>query len=147
MLAALLSSVGPCFYGRLLPDQPDPYADLMAYLRHANSVTPIWAVSTQDYLWGLYTKGALGVGSGISAMPSMHISMAWLLFLFSRQVHRIIGWVMLVYVLLLVVGSVHLGWHYSVDGYVSIITTMLLWLAVARWCERKPLPMEVRVSD
>ncbi len=147
LLATLLSSVGPCFYGRLLPDQPDPYAGLMAYLRHANLITPVWAVSTQDYLWGLYTKGALGIGSGISAMPSMHISMAWLLFLFSRQVHRIIGWVMLVYVLLLVVGSVHLGWHYSVDGYVSIITTSLLWFAVACWCERKPLPMEARVPD
>jgi len=103
-------------------------------------------VSTQDYLWGLYTKGALGIGSGISAMPSMHISMAWLLFLFSRQVHRIIGWVMLAYTLLLMVGSVHLGWHYSVDGYTSIITTSLLWFAVTGWCGRRFSPEDERVT-
>lgn len=136
ILATVFSSVGPCFYGRLLPGQLDPYAGLMTYLRHANVSHAIWAVSTQDHLWALYKKSALGIGSGISAMPSMHISMAWLLFLFSRQVHRLAGWLMLVYALVIMVGSVHLGWHYSVDGYVSILTTSLLWIAVSAWCRR-----------
>ena len=137
ILATLLSSVGPCFYGLLLPNEPNPYAGLMAYLHHANTITPIWAVPTQDHLWDLYQKSALGIGSGISAMPSMHISMAWLLFLFARQVHRYAGWVMLAYVLVIMVGSVHLGWHYSIDGYVSIITTSLLWVGVSLWCRRR----------
>lgn len=136
LLATLLSSVGPCFYGRLLPGEADPYAALMAYLHQANAQTAIWAVSTQDDLWALYQGSTLGIGSGISAMPSMHVSMAWLLFLFARRVHRIAGWLMLGYALIILVGSVHLGWHYSVDGYVSIITTTLLWFAVGAWSRR-----------
>lgn len=133
VLATLLSSVGPCFYGRLMPDRADPYAPLMAYLRHADLHYAIWAVPTQDHLWSLYRNSALGVGSGISAMPSMHISLAWLFFLFARRVHRVAGWLMLAYAGVILVGSVMLGWHYSLDGYASIATTSLIWWVAGCW--------------
>ncbi len=69
-LAVWFSSAGPCFYGRL-GLTPDPFADLMAYLRGVNEVLPIWAIPVQDELWRGYTDNSIIV-RGISAMPSMH---------------------------------------------------------------------------
>jgi len=31
------------------------------------------------------------------------------------------------FVLLILLGSVHLGWHYALDGYVAIILVLLCW--------------------
>jgi hypothetical protein len=28
---------------------------------------------------------------------------------------------------LIMIGSVHLGWHYAVDGYASVLTIPLIW--------------------
>jgi len=36
------------------------------------------------------------------------------------------------------VGSVHLGWHYAVDGYLSIVLTVLLWRVVGHFVARDP---------
>ena len=64
--AAALSSGGPVYYGRLAA-LPDPFAPLMEYLRAANDIVPIWAVTTQDYIWDIYANGTFDLGSGISA--------------------------------------------------------------------------------
>lgn len=132
LLAVVFSSVGPCFYGLLYPEGPNPFAPLMHYLQQANSEWPVWAVGTQQMLWNYYTQDALGLGSGISAMPSMHISIAWLIVLTCWHRHRLLRVSALLFFLIILVGSVHLGWHYAVDGYFSIITTTLIWWLVNR---------------
>ncbi|HEY8189205.1 MAG TPA: phosphatase PAP2 family protein, partial [Micavibrio sp.] len=41
-----------------------------------------------------------------------------------------------VYLLLMMIGSVHLGWHYAVDGYFSILSTGAIWWATGLWQKR-----------
>jgi hypothetical protein len=40
----------------------------------------------------------------------------------------------------ILVGSVHLGWHYALDGYASIVAVIVLWHAVGRGLRRLPRP-------
>jgi hypothetical protein len=125
--AILFSSAGPCFYGRL-GFLPDPYADLMNYLRLANESVPIWAVNVQDMLWRGYETGQNFVG--ISAMPSLHNATSLLFALAAFQVSRGFGWAMTIFAAVIAVGSVILGWHYAVDAYVGWMITYAIWKAM-----------------
>ena len=127
ILAMLLSSAGPCFYGFLHPDLPNPYADLMAYLQDVAQVVPVYDLRVQDYLWKAYQGHTTILFSGISAMPSMHVSLACLFFLLARHYGRPQKIFFGVFLMGTMVGSVHLGWHYAADGYLSLITTLPIW--------------------
>jgi membrane-associated phospholipid phosphatase len=129
LLGTLMSSAGPAFYGRLV-EGSDPYTPLMQYLHSADSVRPIWALKTQDFLWQCYAKREFLVGCGISAMPSMHVATSFCFVLLAFGTSRLLGAVMSVYCALILIGSVQLGWHYVSDGYVAMIGTWLIWLSV-----------------
>ena len=134
LLAVGFSSVGPCFYGRL-GLTPDPFADLMTYLRSTNEVFPIWALPLQDELWQGYIDQSVVI-KGISAMPSMHNGSALLYALAGYQVSRFAGRILALHCFLVFIGSIHLGWHYAVDSYLAWALTLVIWLAVlpiARW--------------
>lgn len=126
VLAGIFYSAGPCYYGRIAQG-PDMYKPLMDYLANANNLFPIWALDVQDLLWKSYMTNQCHMGSGISAMPSMHVSMATLFYLVARKANRSFGRVMLVYGALIMVGSVHLGWHYAIDGYAGIVLMLIIW--------------------
>ena len=85
----------------------------------------------------MYSQGALRLGSGISAMPSMHVSLAWLGLLHFCRVQAGLAVLVFGYVVVILVGSVHLGWHYAVDGILAILTTTVIWVAVVAWSEFK----------
>lgn len=129
-MATWLASVGPCFVGPILGD---PTFDAqMAYLNQANEQVPILTLHVQDLLLNWYHAGERGLGSGITAMPSMHVSMAMLFWLAIRRVNRHAGWFFFVFLILIWMGSVHLAYHYAVDGLVSVIATAFVWkLSVA----------------
>ena len=128
--AMLFSSVGPCYYGHL--HDSDPYAPLMAYLHEANHHFPIWALSVQDTLWQDYQSRGASSELGISAMPSMHVATAVLMALLGWRVSRTAGLALSVFAMLIMLGSVHLGWHYALDGYAGAAGAALVWHAVGR---------------
>jgi hypothetical protein len=85
-----------------------------------------WVKATSDFLWDSYTTQAR-VGSGISAMPSLHVAgAAWLALCFGSLAPKLklIGWS---YFTIILVGSVYLGWHYAVDGFAGMGLALLAW--------------------
>lgn len=131
VLATCLASVGPCFVGRMLGN---PYYDAqLAYLRFADTKFPIMVLEVQDQLVAWKASGSHDLGRGITAMPSMHVALAFLFFLAMRKVSRKAGWFFGAFFVVILIGSVHLGYHYAVDGYVSILVTLLIWKIAGLW--------------
>lgn len=139
LAATMLSSVGPCYYNQLYPEL-DTFNQLFLSLNKQNdwlltnnNFFNIWALKTQDDLWQSYLTATNGLGDGISAMPSIHLSIATLIAFALSHCHKYLKWLGWLYVGIIEVGSVHLGWHYAVDGYLSIVLTCLLWFSVNKW--------------
>ena len=124
LMAVWFSSAGPVYYGRL-GLSPDPYTGLFAYLNDANTRIPLWFLETQQMLWDGYT--GKGTPLGISAFPSMHNASAALFALAFWRVSPKLGWFFTAYATVILVGSVHLGWHYAIDGYAGILIALASW--------------------
>jgi hypothetical protein len=127
--ATLFSSAGPCYYEHVVPGS-NPFAPLMANLSEIDQTHQLHAVFLQDLLWSEYTKEGISYGQGISAMPSMHVAIAALLVIATWDLNRWIGLLMLAGATLIMIGSVHLGWHYAIDGYAAAIGVWLIWRVV-----------------
>jgi hypothetical protein len=127
LAATLLASVGPCFYGVFYPN--DPYVGLMTYLREADKVLPLTALDVQATLVEWWRSGNPGLGRGISAMPSVHVAIACLLMLMGWTLGRVWAWLGSLFLIGITLGSIHLGYHYAIDAYASLIATPAIWWA------------------
>ena len=139
LLAVVFSSAGPPYYGAL-GLSPDPYTGLFAYLHDVNSRVPLWVLQTQEMLWEGYT--GQGRALGISAFPSMHNASAILFAVTLRRLSRTLGYVFFAYAFVILIGSVHLGWHYALDGYAGILIGLASWWIagpIARWFTELPV--------
>jgi hypothetical protein len=138
LLAIGFSSAGPCYYGFVVPGA-DPFAPLMSYLYGVNETFPVWALDTQTLLWdGYLEKQDLVVG--ISAMPSMHNATAVMFALVGWRTSRGLGIALTAFAACILIGSVHLGWHYAVDGYFGIALGLLVWWLCGKfvtWYEKR----------
>ncbi len=141
--ALALSSAGPVYYGGVTGLE-DPFSPLMhkLYAAHSsllaeNSFWKLWALDLQTALWEQHLDKTATIGGGISAMPSMHVAISTLLALTGFKTSRLFGWVMTAFAAAILIGSVHLGWHYAIDGYVSIILTLMVWKAVSFYLDYK----------
>ena len=137
ILALLMSSAGPAFTMRLDAGNQH-YTELMALLTQqsewlkVNSDYELWALNVQNDLWDTYLNKKEMLGSGISAMPSMHVSIAVLMALGMSSVNRWAGALFWLFAAVIYIGSFALGWHYAVDGLVSAPLTYLLWRVCAK---------------
>jgi hypothetical protein len=137
LFALLLSSAGPCFYDVFVADgAANPYAGLMDYLRSVNEIYPVVHLDSQAFLMDVYRADNPRVFSGISAMPSMHMSVAMAVCLLCWQYGRIARFLGALFLLVTFLGSVHLAWHYAIDGYFAMITTFLIW-RICGWAVKR----------
>ncbi len=129
-MATWLASVGPCFVGPMLGDPR--FDDQMAYLNAANEQIPVMTLKVQGMLLEWFHADANGLGSGITAMPSMHVAIAFLYWLAMRQISPRLGLFFGVFFAITWISSVHLAYHYAVDGLVSVIAVSAIWWASRR---------------
>jgi len=125
VMATALSSVGPVFLGPIMGDAR--FDDQMAYLNTANEQIRVMTLGVQELLLEWHFSKANGIGSGITAMPSMHCAIAFLFWLAMRKVSRAAGIFFGVFFAITWISSVHLAYHYAVDGLVSLIAVAIVW--------------------
>jgi hypothetical protein len=134
-----LASVGPCFAGPLHAADGRAFVDQAIYLRHANRALPIWEFAEQGRLLSAAGSGRPTLGSGISAMPSMHVAVAFLMMMIGWRLRAWAGVLGTAYLVVVMLASVHLGWHYAVDGLAAVAGAAALWL-IAGLVARRMVP-------
>jgi len=135
VMAMLFSSVGPCYYKHFVPGA-DPFSGLMQYLQGANTNIPLLVLDVQNSLWHSYSTHSGSNALSISAMPSMHVASSTLLALLGWRLNRAAGIALTVFAVLIQLGSVHLGWHYALDGYAGALGAWIIWTFCGRLVQR-----------
>lgn len=142
--AIVFSSAGPVYFGRVT-GVADPYVGLMDYLAAVDAQFSLKSFWAHDVLWQSYVDADPTQFSGISAMPSLHVSMVVLLAILGFRVDRRVGWAYAIYAALIFLGSFELAWHYAIDGYVAAAGTAAIWWlsgkGIRRWRTRIGLPV------
>jgi hypothetical protein len=136
--AGAFMSAGP-FWFEFTGAKQNDYAGLFAYLMQADPNGDLSAVNFQRYLWQAYLQGATHIGTGISAFPSIHVAVATLYALHAWPLGRLPRIAATSFLAAIMVGAVHLGWHYSLDCYAGFIGAALIYGAVGavqRWQAR-----------
>lgn len=131
VLATALSSVGPIFYDRIYGG--DRFADLAATMRSLGDATDTW--QTSNYLFLAYRSGQLYLGSGISAMPSIHVAVTALNAFFLASFNRWLGIIAWGFFAAIAFMSVETGWHYVSDGVLSFIVVSAIWYGTGKVSE------------
>lgn len=146
VLAFLLPAAGPCFYHVFLGGAE--FLPLLDRLAADQVALQTWlpgdgysALANQARLLAAHGSDTLKMGAGISAMPSVHNALSALFALAAFRIDRRAGWAMTGYAVLIWIGSIHLGWHYAIDGIVSIALTIALWKAMGVVTERLERPL------
>ncbi len=130
------SSAGPCFLHLMGSDVAPAFEGLMSNLASVDAQLAeggaggLGAFVWQNVLWNAHSTDTIAFSMGISAMPSLHNAIAFLYMLCAFRFGRVAGFAGLAFVVITLVGSVHLGWHYAVDGLFAFVGTYAVWLAV-----------------
>jgi hypothetical protein len=134
VFANIFASVGPCFLEEFTGNPH--YRPLMDYLHGVDRQYPLMFLDVQQSLLGWQRDGDTNLGRGISAMPSMHVSIALLFALTISRISRLWGYAFWAFFGIIFIGSIHTGYHYAVDGYTSILMTLSIWWLAGRFFGR-----------
>jgi hypothetical protein len=121
----MLPAAGPIFYERM------GYGSRFAGIDGGPETRAV-----ADYLWAIYSTGSFGAGSGISAMPSLHVAMStWTVIAFGFCAPRwrgvaIAGW------LAIFTLSIALGWHFAADGIIGASAALACHFVLLRLLRR-----------
>jgi hypothetical protein len=131
VVAYLVPASGPCFYQYFHPDAAR-FSQLTGLLAQQDQFLrahglQLRAVEYQHLLLHDFRSSSLALGAGISAMPSLHNAMAVLFACAAYHVDRRAGRLFSAYAVLIWIGSIHLGWHYAIDGVVAAVLTLSIW--------------------
>lgn len=142
VFAGLFISAGPAFYGEVTGDHAR-FGEQLAVLGQFQFSS---AVEFQKYLWDSYLNEIPGFGTGISAFPSVHVSLATLNVFFAFEVSRRLGWAAFAYAMVILVSSVYLAWHYLVDGLFGALVVAVIYFAT-KWIFSKARPSRHRAAS
>jgi hypothetical protein len=129
--AGAFMSAGP-FWLDLTDPQGSPYTALFGYLQRLDPDGPFSAALFQRYLWDAYQHRIAWFGSGISAFPSIHVAVAALYVLAGWPFGGIARVASAFFLGVIMIGSVHLGWHYALDGYAGMAGAGAIYYGVGR---------------
>ncbi|MEI9421449.1 phosphatase PAP2 family protein [Mesorhizobium sp. Cs1299R1N1] len=129
VLATLLSSTGPIFHDQFYGG--DRFGALRDALAHNSYAAPVHIYA--NYLLAAFESKRPELGGGISAMPSMHVAFATLNAFFLSGFGRRWAFASWSFAAFILFGSVYTGWHYAVDGYLSVLVVSVLWYLTGRF--------------
>lgn len=124
VLAYAIPAAGPVFVELADPTLDARFAPLKSHLAELLSPSAPF-ISGPKYLLAGIASGTAYSGGGISAMPSMHIAVVTVYVLAARGTKWFLPAVLFAAIIL--VGSVHSGYHYFVDSVVGAAVALLCW--------------------
>lgn len=125
----LLPSAGPIFYERI--GLGPRFAELVATNHFSfNRVS--------DYLWLHHQARDAAIGTGISAMPSVHVALATWTACAAFRLWRPLAIPAAVYAAGIWAASIASGWHYSTDGLAGAIIALSFFYLAERFVARRP---------
>ena len=132
LVHTLLPAAGPVFF------EPLGYGSRFGALHNVSETRDV-----ADYLWSIYAGEGFGPGSGISAMPSMHIATTvWMAIAIRRFAPRLFVPMALAGFLIFLL-SIALGWHYAVDGIVGGAAALACHQLLLRYFDGRRAPSRV----
>ena len=137
VVATAFSSAGPIFWTEFYPDD-GAFLQMKTAILANPHIGNIGLYSY--YLLENFRDRTVDFGSGISAFPSIHVAVAaltaWVFTSLGRGM-AVAGWA---YACVIEFGSIYAGWHYGLDGYVSITAVSLCWVGLSRFYGLPLLP-------
>lgn len=134
--AYVFASAGPCFAQQLGTANASWFVPLMDRLTN-DAAAPLNATIWQELLWQSHAARQYGFARGISAAPSMHNALCALYVLALANARPVLRVGAMIFAATIFVGSVHLGWHYAVDGLLGWAAMAAIWKAAGTyldWC-------------
>jgi hypothetical protein len=116
------ASAGPIVYQQTTGS--DYYAPLIASLGQSWSMNSV----IEQMIWHAHAQDLNVPMGGLSAMPSMHVAGTFLMALVGWAHGIRSGYLLTAYALVTMTGSVTLGWHYAVDGYLGAFLAWGCWM-------------------
>lgn len=124
MIGLVWPSSGPFV---LYPEQGFPPLKMWSALTAQVFLNEIFLAGRPPSLWG---DGNLIFGTGLMALPSLHVTVCLYYVYAFRQSNRLVLSLALSFLFIIFLTSMASGWHYAIDGYVGLpIVAISVYLA------------------